>query len=67
MLKVYANCVDGDGPIMNERIETALRCGRGRLDAAEADQADANPVAYPWHADQGDYGPGGETAGGGLA
>jgi len=44
-LKVYANCVDGHEPIMNERIEAALRAGHGRLDTAEAGQADANPVA----------------------
>jgi hypothetical protein len=33
MLKVYANCVDGEEPIMNARIEMALRSDRGTLDA----------------------------------
>ena len=47
MLRVYANCVDGDEPLMNERIEAALD-GRGRLDQAEARRADANRVAYSW-------------------
>jgi hypothetical protein len=48
MLKVYANCVDADEPITNERIERALCAGHGRLEVAEAVEADANPVAYPW-------------------
>jgi hypothetical protein len=37
MLKVYANCLDGDEPLMNERITAALAAAtRGTLPAAEA-------------------------------
>jgi hypothetical protein len=67
MLKVYANCVDGDEPIMNERIEAALFGKHARLDLAESRKGDANPVAHPWHEDHGDHGLDGEAAGGGLA
>ena len=40
LLKVYANCVDGEETIMNGRIDTVLGTdeGHGKLDAA-ADQS----------------------------
>jgi hypothetical protein len=34
MLKVHADCVDGDEPIVNARIEDALRSGHGTPDVA---------------------------------
>jgi len=56
MLYVYANCVDRDEPITNERIEAALRGRRGRLGMADADEAEAEPAADTRHEDSDDHG-----------
>jgi integrase len=50
MLKVYANCVDGDEPLMNDRIEAALLSDRGTLGTASPETDAADPATHARHA-----------------
>lgn len=67
MLKVYANCVDGDEPLMNDRIEEALRADRGTLGTASPETVAAEPATHARHAGSQTAGEEGIAAGGGLA
>jgi integrase len=53
LLRVYANCVDGDQDVVNERIALALSpgAGRGRLAPASVEQHGPEPACGPY-ADQ---------------
>jgi len=67
VLARYANCIDGDEAIMNERISQALRGAHDTLDEAPTEEDGAEPVAHPWHAEDESPGDTDKTAGGGLA
>jgi hypothetical protein len=53
LLRVYANCVDGEQDVVNERIALALSpgAGRGRLAPAPVEQHGPEPACGPY-ADQ---------------
>jgi integrase len=53
LLRVYANCVDGEQDVVNERIARALSpgAGRGRLASAPVEQHGSEPACGPY-ADQ---------------
>jgi integrase len=68
ILARYANCVDGEESIMNERISAALLLDRGTLGHDSAAQAkDQLLAAHPWHEEDPEPGSTGKTADGGLA
>jgi hypothetical protein len=53
LLRVYANCIDGEHDVVNERIALALSAGSGRgtLAPAPVEQHGSEPARGPY-ADQ---------------
>jgi hypothetical protein len=79
MLSVYANCVDGQEQVANERIEQALSdstsqsgpdhaSGHARLnEVSDGSPAETDPAGQPRDNEADSEPPRGKTVGGGLA